>query len=182
MKKHESQKGMTLIETLVAVTILTVAIVAPMSLTMQSLSAAYYARDQIAAFNLGQEAIESVRSIRDGNILRIAFDQPDPECSPMTLLCNIPIGTAFTIDTRNNEITTCSGVCPFLQSDGNLYGYDAGWASTRYRRTVEAEFVEGTQDEIRVTVTVEWTTGGLNQTRTFVIYENLYRWVNDGSV
>lgn len=173
---------MTLIETLVAITILTVAIVAPMSLTMQSLSAAYYARDQIAAFNLGQEAIESVRSIRDGNILRIAYDQPDANCAPMTLLCGIPIGTPFTIDTRNNGIATCTGTCPYLQTDGDLYGYQSGWENTGYRRTVEAEYIEGTQDEIRVTVTVEWTTGGLNQARTFTIYENLYRWVNDGSV
>jgi prepilin-type N-terminal cleavage/methylation domain-containing protein len=177
----DPQKGMTLIETLVAITILTVAIVAPMSLTMQSLSAAYYARDQIAAFNLGQEAIESVRSIRDGNILRIAYDQPDPGCAPMTLLCNIPIGTPFVIDTRDNAITTCSGTCPALQTDGDLYGYQSGWADTRYTRTVSADFVEGTTDEIRVSVTVTWVAGPL-QTRTFTIYENLYRWVNDGSV
>lgn len=182
--KHEvknNDAGMTLIETLVAITILTVAIVAPMSLTMQSLSASYYARDQIVAFNLGQEAIESVRSIRDGNILRIAYDQPDPACNPMTLLCNIPIGTPFIIDTRDNSITTCTGTCSPLQTDGDLYGYEAGWENTRYRRTVTADFVEGTQDEIRVSVTVEWETGNM-QTRTFTIHENLYRWVNDGSV
>lgn len=175
------QKGMTLIETLVAITILTVAIISPMSLTMQSLSASYYARDQIAAFNLGQEAIESVRAIRDGNILRIAYNQPDPACSPMTLLCSIPIGTAFVIDTRNNEITQCTGACPPLQTDGDLYGYENGWADTRYTRTVTADFVEGTTDEIRVSVTVTWVAGHL-QTRSFTIYENLYRWVNDGSV
>lgn len=180
MKKKDTQQGMTLIETLVAITILTVAIVAPMSLTMQSLSAAYYARDQIAAFNLGQEAIESVRSIRDGNILRIAYDQPDPECAPMTLLCKIPIGTPFVIDTRDNTITTCTGDCSPLQTDGDLYGYQSGWADTRYTRTVSADFVEGTTDEIRVSVTVSWIAGPL-QARTFTIYENLYRWVNDGS-
>jgi prepilin-type N-terminal cleavage/methylation domain-containing protein len=176
-----SQKGMTLIETLVAITILTVAIISPMSLTMQSLSASYYARDQIVAFNLGQEAIESVRSIRDGNILRIAYDQPDSECSPMTLLCKIPIGTPFVIDTRDNTITQCTGECPPLQTDGDLYGYDSGWADTRFTRTVSADFVEGTTDEIRVSVTVTWIAGP-RQTRTFTIYENLYRWVNDGSV
>ena len=51
------KKGFTLIETLVAVSLLTVAIVAPMTLTARSLSAAYYARDQITAFHLAQEAI-----------------------------------------------------------------------------------------------------------------------------
>lgn len=186
---------MTLIETLVAITILTVAIIAPMSLTMQSLSASYYARDQIAAFNLGQEAIESVRAIRDGNILRIAYNQPDPACSPMTLLCGIPIGTPFVIDARKTTpaeaIARCTlpdgedpdtlPDCPPLQTDGDLYGYQSGWADTRYTRTVNADFVDGTTDEIRVFVEVTWIAGHL-QTRTFRIYENLYRWVNDGSV
>ena len=176
------EKGMTLIETLVAITILTVAIVAPMSLTMQSLSASYYARDQISALNLGQEAIESVRAIRDGNILRIAYDAPDPECNPMDLLCQIPVGTPFVIDTRNNEITLCPGVCPPLQTDGDLYGYQTGWMDTRYTRTVNVSYVdEATKQEIRIRVDVTWVAGP-RQTRTFTIYENLYRWVNDGSV
>ncbi|MEK7509496.1 MAG: hypothetical protein AAB605_02175 [Patescibacteria group bacterium] len=173
--------GMTLIETLVAVTILTVAIVSPMSLTIQSLSASYYARDQVIAFNLAQEAIESLRSIRDGNILRIAYDQPDPECNPMTLLCKIPIGVPFIIDARDNAITSCTGECPPLQTDGDLYGYELGWGDTRFRRTVQTEFVEGTQDEIRISVTVTWQAGP-RQERTFTLYENLYRWVEDGSI
>ena len=181
-KLEATSRDMTLIETLVAITILTVAIMAPMSLTMQSLSASYYARDQIAAFNIGQEAIESVRAIRDGNILRIAYDQPDPECDPMDLLCQIPVGTPFVIDTRNNSITLCPGDCPPLQTDGNLYGYEAGWGDTRYTRSVSVSYVdEATKQEIRVRVDVVWVAGPL-QTRTFTIYENLYRWVNDGSV
>lgn len=187
-----SARGMTLIETLVAISILTVAIISPMSLTMQSLSASYYARDQITAFNLGQEAIESVRAVRDGNILAIAFGTTPncPDGEPMHLLCGIPIATPFTIDTRNNQRTPCTlpdgsdsdilADCPPLQTDGDLYGYDEVWTNTRYKRTVIAEFIPGTQDEIRVTVTVEWVVG--RQTRTFVIYENLYRWVIDGSV
>ena len=185
-----SSSGMTLVETLVAITILTVAIVSPMSLTMQSLSASYYARDQIVAFNLGQEAIESMRSIRDGNILRIAYNQPN--CNPMTLLCGITVnGEPFTIDTRNNAMTACAlpdgsdadtqPDCPPLQTDGSLYGYQVGWNDTRYTRTVTASFVEGTQDEIRVAVRVDWVAGRL-QNRTFTINENLYQWVNDGSL
>lgn len=175
---------MTLIETLVAISILTVAIISPMSLTMQSLSASYYARDQIAAFNLGQEAIESVRAVRDGNILAIAFGGTGvcaADSQPMHLLCGIPIATPFTIDTRNNAMAACPVAgCSPLQTDGDLYGYNAGWTNTRYTRTVNAAFIPGTQDEIRVTVTVTWVVG--RQTRTFIIYENLYRWVIDGSV
>src|SRR5262245_61790697 len=123
-----AQRGMTLIETLVAVSILSVAIVAPMALTMQSLSSAYYARDQVVAFNLAHEAIESVRAIRDGNILRIALNDPDVTCNPTTLLCNIPINVDFIIDSRltdpNQAITLCSGLCPLLRTDAaqTMYG------------------------------------------------------------
>lgn len=185
---------MTLIETLVAITMLTVAIIAPMTLTMQSLSGSYYARDQVIAFNLAQEAIESVRSIRDGNILNIAYGTGDCAGSPMHLMCGIPIATDFMIDTRDDSITLCdadgTAVCDPLETDdnpatpeneGTLYGYDSGWTPTVFTRTVHTDFVPGTQDEIQIAVTMEWRVGPV-QTRTFTIYENLYRWVNDGSV
>ena len=70
--KAASRRGFTLIETLAAIMLITVSIVAPMELTVQSLSAAYYARDQITASNLAQEGIEAVRAVRDANVLKIA--------------------------------------------------------------------------------------------------------------
>ena len=177
---------MTLIETLVAITILTVAIVSPMSLTMQSLSASYYARDQVTAFHLAQEAVESVRSVRDGNILSIAFNAATTcpsDNTAMHLLCGIYVGTPFTIDARDNAMVECPAAgCPPLQTDGDLYGYQSGWSNTRFTRTVKADFVDdAARDEIQVSVTVKWQAGPM-QERTFTIYENLYRWVEDGSV
>jgi prepilin-type N-terminal cleavage/methylation domain-containing protein len=185
MLGREDARGMTLIETLVAITILAVAIVAPMSLTIQSLVSAYYARDQIVASNLAQEAIESVRAVRDGNILRMALNEPDPTCSPMTILCSIPIDRDFMIDTRDNEITPCdadgSAACDPLQTDPDqtFYGYQTGWTDTTFVRTVRAEFVDEEQNEIRITVNVTRMGGNVSPTAT--LSENLYRWVEDGS-
>jgi type II secretory pathway pseudopilin PulG len=179
---------MTLIETLVAITMLTVAIIAPMSLTMQSLSGSYYARDQVVAFNLAQEALESVRAIRDGNVLQIAYGTGDCDGSPMHLMCGIPTATDFMIDTRKigtDAIILCDAdgtvECDPLETDGELYGYDTGWEPTVFTRTVHADFIPGTQDEIQISVKMEWRVGPV-QLREFTIYENLYRWVNDGSV
>lgn len=186
METNPSQKGMTLIETLVAITILSVAIVAPMTLTMQSLSSAYYARDQVVMFNLAQEAIESVRGIRDGNILRIALNQADPTCTPTSLLCKIPIGQDFVIDTRISDpdtaITECVGTCPYLQTDPTqtLFGYQSGWDDTPYRRTVYAEYVGAGTDEIRITVTVTRDTA-THQLPPVTLKANLYKWIADGS-
>lgn len=58
-------KGITLIETMVAVTVLTFALGGPYVLASQSLQAAGYAREEVLASRLGEEALEMVHSIRD---------------------------------------------------------------------------------------------------------------------
>lgn len=176
-------RGFTLIETLVAVSLLTIAIVAPMTLISKSLSAAYYARDQVVAFHLAQEAIETVRHVRDHNVLVVALG------SPADILDGIPIGSPFVVNTLDDDIdeAACiSGTCPPLQLDpsGTFYGYGTGWTDTRFTRAVEAETVRedesSTPQEIRISVTVSWQTASF-QSRSITISENLYRWVEDGS-
>jgi prepilin-type N-terminal cleavage/methylation domain-containing protein len=178
-------RGFTLIETLVAISLLSIAIVAPMSLTSQSLSAAYYARDQITAFNLAQEGLEAVRAIRDGQILEISRTA---DASSIDLFGPIPVNQNFTIDSRSSDPAQAMHICPSngcppLQTDGVLYGYDVDtetWPLTNFTRTLRASYVGASQDEIRLSVRVEWPTAA-RQIRSFTIYENLYRWVNDGS-
>jgi prepilin-type N-terminal cleavage/methylation domain-containing protein len=185
-------RGFTLIETLVAVTLLSIAITAPMTLTTKSLAAAYYARDQITAFHLAQEALEAIRHARDHNVLLTAMG------TPTDLLSGIPEtdGDPFTVDTRNDDMQTCPPEgCDALSSNGSLYGYPVGgdqacaagvpagqggcWAKTKFTRVVTAEFVDGGTNEVKIIVTVSWRTGAF-QARTVTISENLYRWVEDG--
>ena len=179
--------GFTLVETLVAVMLLSVAVVAPMSLASKSLGSAYYARDQITAFYLAQEAIEALRSIRDSQILLIAGSSSG---APPDIFGLIPHqNEPFIVDGRKGDastaITECNGECPPLQTDNTLYGYPGAgddpslWTPTHFTRTVHAYSVAGNQDEIRVTVTVTWQTGPI-QERSFTISENMYRWVSDG--
>jgi len=178
-----SSRGFTLIETLVAVSLLTVAVVAPMTLTQQSLSSAYYARDQITAYNLAQEGIESVRAARDGQILQIATAAD----GSVDLFGPIPVDTDFYINgTESNAllaIDECDGVCPPLQlsEDGSLYTYGPGLVETKFVRTMRASYVSPeSNDEIQLSSTVTWELDS-GQTRSFTIYENVYRWINDGS-
>ncbi len=190
--KNMHARGFTLIETLVAVTLMVVAIVAPMSLVSQSLTTAYYARDQVAAYSLAQEGIETVRAVRDGNILSNATLGTN-----FGLLDGIPVGSNFTADARKTGIASLDACdtdpCPLLQVDSTntLYGYESGWNDTKFRRTLKASYVGPAtinpeppgnlvgRDEIRVTVTVTWETA-TGRTRKFKMYSNMYRWICSG--
>lgn len=192
------ERGFTLIETMIAITLLTFSIIAPMALTVQSLESAYFARDEITAENLAQEGIEAVRAVRDGNILSSA------EGNPENLFSNIPFNTPFIIDAHYTNptliITSCSSnPCSVsqdtlqIQGSSQLFGYStqqcpspaSGWTCTIFQRYAIAVPVgspdsSGVIQEIRLTVYVTWKTGSF-ASRSFHISENLYNWVNPNS-
>lgn len=55
-------KGFTIIETLVAITILMIAVAGPLTIAQKSLMASIYARDQIVASYLAQEVMEEYKN------------------------------------------------------------------------------------------------------------------------
>ncbi len=73
MNNLNYKKGFTIIETLVAVTILMLAIVGPMTVSQKSLVASLYAKDQIIASYLAQDAMEYLKNKRDTYISVSSF-------------------------------------------------------------------------------------------------------------
>lgn len=93
-----NKKGFTIIETLVAVTILMISIAGPLTIAQKSLMAAIYAKDQVIASFLAQQKIEEIKNRRDtyflvnGNDIQfdnwIRSEQPD-QCDPNKASCPI---------------------------------------------------------------------------------------------
>lgn len=146
--------GFTLIETLVAISVLLIAVVGPMSIAQQSISAAINAPQQAIARYLAQEGIEYIRAQRDENVLKDNnwLTEID-EC----------INTPCMVDSAFEDISPCSGSCPPLRQGGahNLYSYEQSHAVTPFTRTISV--VELNSHEIRITSTVTWTFRGRNQ-------------------
>ncbi len=66
--KQKKDKGFTIIETLVAITILMIAIAGPMTIAHRGLMASIYARDQVTASLLAQDAMEYLKNLRSRNV------------------------------------------------------------------------------------------------------------------
>lgn len=159
--------GFTLIETLVAISILVVSIAAPLTIASKGLASAFLARDQITAFYLAQDAVEFVRNTRDENIL-----------SSANWLSGFPntTGLPFTVDTSDGEMEACSsGVCAPLDYNPatNFYSQnDSGGSESDFTRIVTITSLN--TNEIVIEVTVEWSAGIFE--RTFSVKENLFNW------
>ncbi len=164
-------RGFTLIETLVAISILVVAVAAPLTLASQSLFAALYAKDQTTAFYLAQEAVEMVRNKRDQNLLAYLND------GTTDWLAGIPTDSALHVDVPNDTMVACVGDCldtKLLHND-SFYNHEAGEA-TRFSRSVRVTPNEELEGEATITVMVQWQTGSF-QERTFTLEERIYNWL-----
>lgn len=188
-KKDTGQRGFTLIETLVAIFILTLAITATMTAAQAGLQSSLYARDQITAYYLAEEAMEYVRNIRDTNYQTTfnAQTENDPVCTWISNVggpseCKtIPaecIGGTCRIDVPNNVMEACSGeTCRLKYDEAAGYTYASG-AASKFIRKINIEPMAGPTSaptEIMVTVTMEWKTGPFD-VRTFKVRSSLLDW------
>jgi len=170
-----SKRGFTIIESLVAISILVAIITAATSAVQSGISSYIFSKDQIISFYLAQEGFEQIRNIRDENRLNsrnwlagIAENGSDP-CW---------FGSACTVDPIVSAVpsrcTSGPGNCPVLRQDTvtGFFGYNAAWPATIFRREITLTSINA--DEIAVTVTVNWSKGTVS--RQFKARENLLNW------
>ena len=156
-------------ESLVAISILLVAITGPLTIANNSLSFASFAKEQVVATYLAQDAIEYLRSIKDVdgfNTVAQLSSQP----------VNCSLGCKF--DSSVGVVASCpNAICPVLNFNPNnsLFTYDSvapnGIRATPYTRTVKITSVD--EVTLRVTVTVSWASK-ISGNRSVLLQENFY--------
>ena len=152
-------KGFTLIETIVAISLLTVGVVGSFSLMQKVTAFASISSSQFVASYLAQEGIETIRNIRDTNYLEgQVWDS------------GIGAGVDFRLDYRSQVFpdATCG---TYLQHNGNFYICSADSAS-KFRRKITIE--KPSSDKMVVSVEVSWSERGISH-QVFAETE-LYDW------
>jgi len=162
--------GFTLLETIVALSVLITAVIGPMSLAQQTIHAQVSARNNLIAANLAQEGIELIRNYRSNNILRNSeTDNPlDYWIDGMEDACILdPNGCAIDAYTLidSDSLPTCSylnGCALGFDSVRKLFlhcapGVDANCEKTNIKRSIVIENIGGGPEdppEIKVTARV----------------------------
>ena len=184
------KSGFTLVETLVAIAIMTLAILAPFAAVERVVTASRIAKDNLIAASLAQEALEYVRFIRDNNYLLHANDPTSYTSHILDGLDDSPNCTGSnkcTVDgvvVPASAIALCpSGVCAPLRlntASGFYTQQTSGNPATIYTRsiTIIPNSTSGitpntSGDYEKVTATVTWTDHGA---QSMIVSENLYDW------
>lgn len=171
-----STKGFTLIETMVAVTILTLAVAGPLVTANRALVAARTAHDQLIASYLAQEGVEYVRAVRDNAFLAPYPGNTDaawPDFLAATVQCDATGNPtrACTLDPESGlSISSCTiGSCGplFLRSDG-MYNQQGSGEQTIFARAIQRFYVSDTEQKVVSTVT--WSFHGTPYTVSSTVH------------
>jgi len=162
------KRGFTLIEVLLAITVLTIAVGGIFNLMQRTLALAIANQNSMTAYYLAQEGLEIVRNVRDNNwLLRdnnpdVAWDsgleEGDHEADYGQLTLLSPSGQNLCID------------------EGGFYGYGNCPKDTVFKRTItiSKEIVDEVTIALHVTVEVAWQERGV--ARSAKATEYLYNW------
>jgi len=169
----QKNTGFTLVETLIAISIFSVSIIAMMSVLGGGISNTNYAKKKMTASYLAQEGIEYIRNMRDNYVLypvNGTWNSFKSQLAP----CNS--GSECGFSTTNpiviSKCTSNPNVCKIYLDNGNYntnsIGNDSGFTRKIWATTVSS-------DEIKIYSAVSWTQGSGSFNITFS--ENLFNWV-----
>ena len=163
------QKAFTLIEVLVAITVLMFAIVGPLTLAFRSINYTKVARDQVVANYLAQDALEFMIAKKVYNA-RAGADWLEgmggiTGCDESTESCQLETNT--TLGDSSSDLSACNkdtvdGCRLYYDEAEAVYTYDSsGNVATDFKRWVTVEKIANNidEDEARISVTIKWNTG-----------------------
>jgi prepilin-type N-terminal cleavage/methylation domain-containing protein len=172
----KKQSGFTLVETLVAITILLLVIIGPLTISSSSVRSTTFASEQVIASFLAQEGLELAQKARDELMLEhFSGSRANPWANLRSgasgapfRWCNTNDGCGLTVaNSGATVVERCrSGTinCSLYTSSTTAvtrshYSHNTNGTLTPYTRIIKFDSTGTPNSEIRVTVTVSWRSG-----------------------
>ena len=169
--------GFTLVETLVAIAILSAAIAGPLVLSIKNIGTANTSQDQLVAFYLGQEVIEYVRNVRDTNLIGkdlndVSFYWLEELDGCINKDCYIDV-----VKTGDNICEVSSCLNTKLNFDDNEKNYKYSSGNDGFTRTVKITNPVGVNaDEAQVDITMTWKSRYGKKTKEMKLQDHIFNW------
>lgn len=179
-------------ETLIAISLLLLAITGPMVFAQNALRAAFNSRDQVTAFYLAQDAIELVKNVRDNNVLSgktavsgekywlSYLENCDTASGGCSVDTSTPLGDFLPCETADNpgclgEASDASQDVHLKIKDSAVIGHN-GEDESIFSRVVYID--SQNLDEAKITVKVRWKSHDNIGARDITVVEYIYNWAN----
>lgn len=192
---HTKQDGFSLVETLVAVSILLIVMIGPMTISVSTARSTSFSSEQVEAFFLAQEGAELAQKARDQFLLDY-FDDPVANPSPWGdfidhtsgtyALCYQAVGCGLELVDGNTAGAlatpkSCLNNACLLYLDGvggrARYTYaSSGNQETIYTRTISFSkiAIDGDDDDVKVVSEVTWYSGAFRQKQSVTVETHLF--------
>lgn len=184
-----TQNGFSLVETLVAISILLIVIVGPMSITARTAKSSSFATEQAQAFFLAQEGAELAQKARD-DLFLTRFQ--GGSLNPWDVFTNItgtyqncfnPSGCGLEWNLAGNGLATvinCTGTNCLLQRRSSAgramftYAGGLGDTATLFTRRIFFENAVSNPEMVKIRSEVTWRTGSLVAQQRVEVVTYLY--------
>ena len=193
IKRGLMKSGFTVIESLVAISILLLAVSGSFAAAQSSLQSSNFVKNRVTAYYLAQEGVEYIRHLRDNNGLKMINGDTTVTWLEGVVSVNV-VPCAVTssnvgcrVDTTTGAVpSACSTICPNLRLNkitGQFqYTTSGDNIDSGFNRVIKVEAVSHGADnntsnpktEVKVTSKVTWIQAGV--TKTLEVSENIYNW------
>jgi len=160
-------KGFTLLEMLIAVTVIAVGLIGVHTALARAVNQAIEVRKRFIAIYLGQEGIELIKNIRDGNWIEgVAWDDGLISCSSGCETDNFDHPTLTSYAEKYFYIDDADDFYKYIDSPG------AGDVKTLYQRKIT--ITEPETYKLDIKVELFWKFNG--EDKTIEVDQNIYKW------